>query len=203
MACVRCGQETDPGQVTCGGCGQRLQPGAAPRGGRRSWGRWVIPGLLAAGGGAGLLWTRSRTPASVVGPEAVAQAQVRMDQQQRRLIEAERRAAPVEVRQAPPAPAPGTPAEATPVALLVQVPPRVPPGAGPVLRRGPVDIRLRIHVDDQGRPQRAEFLLAGSGPFGRAFEREAERAALASTYRPAMLEGRPCAGTLDLTYRFR
>ncbi len=71
----------------------------------------------------------------------------------------------------------------------------------PHLRNEPVIMKLRVFVDPQGRPQRAQVVegLRGSGL---PYEEAAIQVALASTFRPATRGGKPVSSWVPMTVNF-
>jgi TonB family protein len=61
-------------------------------------------------------------------------------------------------------------------------------------------VTLRVFVDEQGSPLRANVVSGVPGGYG--YDEAATDAAMRSSYRPATREGRPSRGSVDVTFRF-
>lgn len=97
-----------------------------------------------------------------------------------------------------PAPAPSTPQRAQPVPIPAQSPPpRYPPAA---LRRGEGgSVLLRVDVDAAGSPT-AVTLLRPSG--SRELDRAASQVVRRWRFTPAMRDGQPVAGSVEVPFDF-
>jgi serine/threonine-protein kinase len=114
--------------------------------------------------------------------------------------------APVPTPALPPAPASRPAAEqgpATPPFLVRQVAPSYPTRARaahfePALAHR---VRVRVFVDEAGRPQKATVVEGVAGPYG--FDEAAREAALKSTFAPARQGGRAVTGHLEIVFLFQ
>lgn len=116
-------------------------------------------------------------------------------------------------QQAPPTPA--APAQQTapePSAALTESPasvtsratPSIPTRARMANAWGPyheVVVKLRVFVDETGRPLKATVLQGA--PINLGFDDSAVNAAMQSQYAPATRNGQPTRGTVEMTYNFK
>lgn len=61
-------------------------------------------------------------------------------------------------------------------------------------------VRVRVSLDEAGRPQNVAVVEGVSGPYG--FDEAARDAAMKSTFAPARQGGRPVAGNLEIVFLF-
>ncbi len=90
----------------------------------------------------------------------------------------------------------------TPPVLLRQVAPTYPARAR-AAHFEPTQahrVRVRVFVDETGRPQKVTVVEGVAGPYG--FDDAARDAALKSSFFPAKEGGRPVAGSLEISFLF-
>ncbi|MBI4913696.1 MAG: TonB family protein [Acidobacteria bacterium] len=107
--------------------------------------------------------------------------------------------------QAPPAPTKAEPENGPsfPPSLMQQALPEFPSRAR-VMRFEPNKahrVRVRVQVDEAGRPQQVQVLEGVSGPYG--FNEAAVEAAQKSRFSPGQRNGRPAPGTVDISFVFQ
>ncbi|MDE3033868.1 MAG: TonB family protein [Acidobacteriota bacterium] len=112
-------------------------------------------------------------------------------------------AAPTPVQQAP-APQQSAILTEAPASVSSRATPNLPPRARMANAWGPyreVTVKLRVFVDETGRPLKAT-VLQGS-PINLGFDDAAVNAAMQSQYSPATRNGQPTRGTVEMIYNFK
>ena len=110
---------------------------------------------------------------------------------------------PAAPQQQAPQQAPATLTE-SPASVASRATPSIPPRARMGAAWGPyheVTVKLRVFVDETGRPMKAT-VLQGS-PINLGFDDAAVNAAMQSQYTPAQRNGQATRGTVEMTYNFK
>jgi protein TonB len=84
-------------------------------------------------------------------------------------------------------------------AVVKRIVPNVESGASESMRRGAVDVELRVHVNEEGSVSNVEYMTQGPGNY---FARKARQAAQAWRFKPPQSDGQPMASEWVLLFRF-
>ncbi|HEU4951991.1 MAG TPA: TonB family protein [Holophagaceae bacterium] len=112
--------------------------------------------------------------------------------------------APTPAAPTPAAPAPSAVQSEVPATVVSQARPQLPFRARNLAAWGPtreVTVKLRVFVDETGRPLKATVLQGATPNLG--FDDAAVNAAMESKYAPAQRNGQPTRGTVEMNYAFK